>query len=345
LLEYKLHACRLPQLRRNSSSSTLTNALGERRLRFIGDSVSLQHFNFVRGCVLGCSSGEGVVEGSDWMAQLQAANHSKKAAERAIGFVMWWGAQWRSAACTHRGGGRIDARRLDELPREGSGVIAAAMHLLLYLGPAGSALGYDDVVVLNFGLHFWTNLDAQMSEMLAWWRAERAARRAPRLLWRETSAQHFAGYGGLYSCSQAKWTSQEHVERFACSGADAARNVEPRHTLQCRTLAHEEAAATYRADRGALAVWRLALPESSDSSWVGVLPTFWPTVPLEEEHPLQFWYWTPARQPGHGVLQNGSCLPDCTHYCNPGSALRVWTQMLVSHVRAWKRDGSLRSQL
>uniref|UniRef100_A0A7S0IKD2 Uncharacterized protein n=1 Tax=Calcidiscus leptoporus TaxID=127549 RepID=A0A7S0IKD2_9EUKA len=226
------------------------------------------------------------------------------------------------------------------MPKAATGAIAAALHLLLYLGPPKSRLGYDDVVVLNFGLHYWTDLSEQMRELLSWWTAERAARRAPRLLWRETSPQHFQGYGGLYSGDQAKWTSARHAKAFADSDGESEAT-----TYQCRALTTSEALATYRADRGNNAVWPLALPHSGNSSWVGVLPVFWPTVPLQTEHPLIYWYDPESRKPGHGAVLRSNpggehvvYLPDCTHYCNPGSSLRLWTQMLVSHMRHWKHD-------
>ena len=51
-----------------------------------------------------------------------------------------------------------------------------------------------DLLVANFGLHHWKDYGQRLGEFTAYWRQHRAA--LPRLLWQQTSQQHFVNDAG-----------------------------------------------------------------------------------------------------------------------------------------------------
>lgn len=81
---------------------------------------------------------------------------------------------------------------------------------------------------MSFGLHSGAghHFDEGVRDMLKWWAAERAAGRAPRLLWRATSAQHFATTDGRYHSESNLVTTTECKDLSdMAQHADAAQRL------------------------------------------------------------------------------------------------------------------------
>jgi hypothetical protein len=98
--------------------------------------------------------------------------------------------------------------------------IRALMHLLLYVGPV--RLGFNDTVVMSMGLHYHNagSLVTTMQTIFEWWAKEHAAGRAPRLLWRETSPQHFATQDGRFHISEDIVTTRRCRENLIAPHRD-----------------------------------------------------------------------------------------------------------------------------
>ena len=371
LLEWKPSGCVLPAAVPLDGPSAVQAAVGSGNvLRFIGDSLASDHYKFFAGCYLNCSNLIGPVHrpkcqadvqgggaptysnGSrrcevpvgpqpgqtefnivgairwDWRQNLIDAGFSSRTADRAIhtlrvgaqGELPLSGCSTDTGAATqyHRDGSmirntgvnapaHIDFRRLNSFSNTRGAEVEALMHLLLYIGPV--RLGFNDTVVMSMGLHYKNNvaaLEMTMQTIFDWWGKERTAGRAPRLMWRETSPQHFATDDGMYKSADDIIT-----------------------TRQCRTdlIATQQSYPDHNFSR------RFVAP------WFHVLPTFAPTLTRDDEHVLMRPGSNPlnARATKNLFLQHNESTnaqrPDCSHYCLPSSAMRFWTQVVLSWTR------------
>ena len=206
---------------------------------------------------------------------------------------------------------RVDFRRINGFTSMNSKELWGLMHLLLYVGPV--TLGFNDTVIMSVGLHYGSSarvLEEHMQTILEWWAIERAAGRAPLLLWRETSPQHFATADGMFR-----------------SYEDLVRTRQCRHDLE--GVAVRSSYPDHNVTRRFHAPWFHA-------PWFHVLPTFAPTVARNDEHCLMKPGSNPLSQKALGALfirNNESAhakRPDCTHYCLPSSTMRFWSQVMLS---------------
>ena len=201
--------------------------------------------------------------------------------------------------------------------------IRAVMHLLLYVGPV--KLGFNDTVVMSFGLHYKgrsaaRQLEAAVAEVLNWWASERAAGRAPRLLWRPTSPQHFATETGLFlNFSNITTTTQCRAD-LTMKDVDGAY---PDHNFTARF--------------------------QEQQAWFNVLPVFAPSLERHDEHPMMQGGSTPLSVTQLGRLFQEANVtdrrrPDCSHFCTPSSTVRLWSQVLLAWLFSF-RERSMREDI
>jgi len=286
--------------------------------------VSVQHFQSLTECWIGpgffdngsrsMSSEESIFQGKNWTLSLIQAGFSRSTAHSAIAFLSNEShvsrAPWQRGVTLHCGA-RIDMRRVNELPSS-EATMDAVLHALLYLGPDGP-LSPKDFALVNFGLHSeWRGVHAVRLE--TWWAKEHARRRAPHLLWRQASPQHWPSQKwGMYSAELAKRSTQ-------CSALDEAAVKKQRHS------------------------WSLLQPRTLPSEWGSLLPVYDATVQRFDEHPP---LKTPHTQTGstnasRGLLHPAAEAPsgeDCTHYCEPSSVFRLWTQVTLAFIRSLTNHG------
>ena len=313
--------------------STFSRALNGRTLRFIGDSLTLDHYQYLTRCVLGCKF-EDMRTGT---IDISLAKQSKAAFDRDLtsaGYSadarFWAHLILRQAAgkdgwargCKLEGGGLIDFRRFNSLPanttRPGGGsyreILAATLHALMRW-PAPS-LRRDDVVVLNLGLHEGPDLYEKMMDVLNWWRGE--GERAPYLLWRQGSPQHW----------QASSSGRFH------NLSDVARG-RPCHARPMDEQSNrlEDAFAAYDFNVSKLVLEasdRVGGGRSVRRRWTSVLDVFTATWSRDDDHPRLVEGSLPVRHLAKTFgLDETHSLPDCTHYCIPGSVFRFWSQALL----------------
>ena len=174
-------------------------------------------------------------------------------------------------------------------------------------------MGASDVVVMNLGLHDdprkgYADLPMQIPPALEWWRQERAAGRAPRLLWRQATPQH-------WNTPMGKFQTHEDVTRTAITTK-----------VGCQPPREGAADAFPLYDQGVSDLVR----RSGD--WADVLPIFAATWARYDEHPpLKLWetrYPKQVQDSAHWRAANQT-FRDCTHWCLPGPVPRFWTQALM----------------
>ena len=308
--------------------------LDGRTIRLIGDSVSGDHYGYLTRCVLNCSFTEAQTgnmgllntkKRREWADELAAAGHEPDAIEWSLKHLMSVSAKGQYAAGCAVGRGRIDYRRVNNLPgierwskhnTTHEKVLAACMHILLYT-PESRRLTPRDVVLMNFGLHQPHKLRAQVNGMLQWWRKAAVNSHLPRLLWRQTSPQHWplAPSGQFRSFSDVGATRSR-----PCRGVPSI-------------LGNQRTAALALYDRNVTAdVIDLAqqLEHKPHHTRADVLHVFTASWERSEDHPIL--------RPGALSLSaaqiskfaRNDSLADCTHFCIPGSTYRFWSQALLA---------------
>lgn len=337
LLEYVPVGCSLPIAVLTTEGARpvgVEAALRGRSLRFVGDSVSQQVFLYLSACTLegNCTRWHDPVHMQSLTSRLRAAGYDALTANLTsrglrgnAGRAPWgFNSCSRPRISASETGFTVDYRRMERLPPPGSGQIAATMHALAYFGPA--PLRFEDVLVLNVGLHYAPNeqreLHSAVEEALVWWSAERAAGRAPALLWRETTPQHFQGEGGFFPTDGLATVSSPL-----------------RLTRECRSLSEEEVSRRGAAGKPLISLLR--------ERGVRVVDVFRPLASRSDEHPLMY-YESPdrrsslwkslrarAQQQPREHDANGSAAtlpPDCTHFCGPSSSLRFVARAVLAAV-------------
>ena len=207
-------------------------------------------------------------------------------------------------------------RRMNKLP-DHPGIVRAVMHLFLYVGPVN--LGYNDTVVMSFGLHYHNRADQltrAVAAVLEWWFEERAAGRAPQLLWRPTSPQHFATPTGQF----------EKYDDIVT-------------TTACRTdLTMAETGSVYPDSNFSMRF------RDIDTAWRNVpgrrpffhvLPGFAASLARHDEHPLMVQGSNPLSAREIDKLFRSANVtdrrrPDCSHFCTPSSTIRLWSQIILA---------------
>jgi hypothetical protein len=332
LMEFQPRECDLPPL----TNQSLVTALGRRKVRFIGDSVSWDHFHYVARCVLGCSPELDHHANSHrlslkdarlrglWRNALIKAGFEENIADNAIAFMrMNNGKEHIFEGCDTVLGGHVDVRHINRMPARGAmqrNVTRAILYGLVHIGfdqesrsqlrdLDHNSMAATDIVVLNIGLHVSPELVGQISHVLDWWKDEHNARRAPRLLWRQTTPQHWAAPFGQYrTAADINSTGSECKPAVNVQAADAL----PKYDMGISDLVRRTANTT--------------------DDWVGVLPVFAASFARFDEHPpLRFWGNLGLRGSTNDLVsENGTArVSDCTHWCTPGSVPRFWTQALV----------------
>lgn len=298
--------------------ASFASALKGRTLRFIGDSVTADYYKYLTRCVLGCESNAtnqfSLAHGSTrdlYNRSITVAGYDSDAAFWAINILRpAAGKEPYELGCALEGGGRVDFRRVNSLPdmrprpgRAGpQAVLGAVLHSLLYLPEP--PLRSDDIAMLSFGLHRDIGLGVKMAAVLRWWESE--GTRAPRLVWRQSSPQHWplAPLGSF-------------------RGFD---DVLPTATHGCRADGlMEDAFAHYDLNVSALV---LEARNRHGRRWADVLDVFAASWPRAEDHPRL----TEGSLPLHSLASrfgtNMTKLTDCTHWCIPGSLYRFYTQAI-----------------
>ena len=329
LMRFQPHTCSAwpsSGVSHEALARSFKDALGSRRLRLIGDSMTEQHFNFIAGCLLKCNTAEqhaadlsNPKDNKEWKSALERAGHSGKVASTALFFIRQnHGKQpYRSGCHIAETGGRVEFRRINLLggPKDSrirlSEELNATLRTLVYLPPAWGTPKAQDIVLMNFGIHRDLLLPRHLRGVLDWWRRERLHRgAAPRLLWRQTSPQHWAGPLGLF-------------RSFAHGDG---------HTAQCTqhpAALHAQGLSEY--DLNVTAIIR----EHGDRAWSGVLPTFRAIWERSDDHAELSQAADSRRGAVLGKLiaearANGTTLLDCTHFCATGSVITFWTQALIA---------------
>ena len=329
--------------------ASFAHALGRRTLRFIGDSVTSDHYQYLTRCVLNCSFETmhvGTLKLSDKATAeelkryLTVRGFQKDVAHWALKLLQAASKDGYATGCTLESGGRVDFRRVNALPvntsRRGHGshreIVAAIWHTLLYW--SGPALNKDDVVLINFGLHDYGKLRAQVGDVLRWWAAEEATGSAPRLLWRQTSPQHwptsplgaFSSFEDVAQTASMPCRAHEARDEQGVDLAGAAFRLYDKSVseavLQASSSSHELGDGSGSRDRGA-----------AHRRWADVLDVFAATAERAEDHPRLTKGSLPVKSVERTLRVNSTeaaLLADCTHYCIPGSVLRFWTQALLA---------------
>ena len=306
-------------------------ALQGKRLRLIGDSMMQQHYDFIAGCLLNCSTSWPVPQKvakfkyarvhEEWKESLMNAGFSGKTSSTALHYLrMERGKEdFHSGCSVPEVGGHVDYRRVNRLgsPRDPGRTLtnatAAILHALVYLPHAWGTLTPHDVVLMNFGIHRDLHIQGRMRAVLEWWSRERRARRAPRLLWRQTSPQHWKSPLGIFRDYE-----QDGVVANRCS-------------IQLGAHRDEAFAAFDLNVTAAIRAWGV--------SWAAVLPTFGVTWDRSEDHAKL----KPGATEERGTVvarmieryrASGSTLMDCTHNCPTGSVVTFWTQALTAALSA-----------
>lgn len=303
-------------------------SLGTRSLRFIGDSLTQHHYEFITGCLLDCNHSypqrQPMVIMKDprvrraWMSYLKGVGYQETDINGAFGWLRQNnGKEVHHLGCHTRSGGHVDFVRINRLHPSGNqlnNVVAAMLHALVYLPTmqeAKRAMTPRDLVVMNFGIHRDLDIAQKVSAVLDWWSAERAARRAPHLLWRQTSPQHWPGPRGVF---RGFGDLEESVEHCTTQPASQLEDAFADYDLNVTALIRERNVA-----------------------WADVLPTFRATWERVDDHP-------PLRvgmismsgsQTDQMILRaqaRNNTLVDCTHVCFTGSVAHFWTQALVAHL-------------
>ena len=317
------------------SRQAFARALTGRTLRFIGDSLSSDHYKYLTRCVLNCSYEEmrpGTIvlkhTQRQWASALAAAGHEPDAIEWALKHLRAQDAkEGYASGCAVGRGGRVDFRRINQLPgaerwwkhnTTHDKVTAAVMHALLYLP---SRLTSRDVALVNFGLHQTNKLPAMVGAMLRWWQKAAASGSGgapPRLLWRQASPQHWP------NAQAGQFRSYADVLATATESCRAA----PTKLSDDRGLA---AAALARYDLNVSAAIAASELASARPPAAGVLDVFTATWERVDDHPSLFngALALSSRQMDDLRGRANGSLADCTHYCLPGSTLRFWTQALL----------------
>ena len=208
------------------------------------------------------------------------------------------------------GTAHVDFRRVNLFPVSEQET-RALLHLLLYVGPV--KLGFNDTVVMSMGLHYNSAavLEGAMRNVLRWWAAERAAGRAPRLLWRQTSPQHFATSDGRFSSYRDLVTTRQCQANL--TAAQVAENYPDYNFTRAFRSYHR---------------------------WFQVLPTFAPSLDRHDEHSRLQAGSTSLSEKATGDLfraaneSRKAVRPDCTHFCMSSSTIRFWTQAMLSWIRS-----------
>ena len=292
-------------------------ALGGRTLRFIGDSVTSDHYHHLTACLMNCNAShprrQWFMRFADsknknaWVRALVQAGYSTGDANAAIRHMgANIGKDGYKGGCA-LGSGHVDYRRLNLLNNPAApNVTRAIFHALLYL--SSRPVTSSDVVVINFSLHgsLATRgvLRRQMAIVLDWWAEQRRAGRAPMLLWRESSPQHWAGpFGAFRSFADGDGLSEQCTAHAHAQAAFARHSYDANVSADIHEAAHD---------------------------WAQVLPVFTATWPRVDDHPLarvgalggKGWR-EEARLANHSYM-------DCNHFCVPGSVNRFWNQALLS---------------
>ena len=139
--EVGLQCRRADPYRNVAAFATFSRALGNRTLRLIGDSLMLDQYRHLARCVLNCSFADVQLQNIQrgnlrWTEQMeadrQAAGIDRRAMQAAYRhLVVTSSKETESAGCMLDHGGRVQFRRLNQLPH--AALVSAIMHLLLYL--------------------------------------------------------------------------------------------------------------------------------------------------------------------------------------------------------------------
>lgn len=174
------------------------------------------------------------------------------------------------------------------------------------------------VLVANLGLHLKANYSAAISHFTAVYTQMNAALRPFRLIWRETSPQHFPTPHGWYELSQLSNQSEasKTCDAFGvnCKDRDERREgcVPVRHSMAAEHDWYNELAQPHIAQLPATSVIKVCAAASSQ--WY--------------EH---FGYGNVRA--GERFHDNQSKFLDCTHFCISGSGvLHHWAAELVGSV-------------
>jgi hypothetical protein len=281
--------------------SSFARVLAGRTLRFVGDSVTLDHYRYLARCNLRCNFTEvqphAFVVTDKLVQEMRAAGHGRGHIHAATRHLAYDSPKESNATgCQLEGGGLVSFRRLNSFPHSmDAGTLAALMHMLLFL-PNASALTQRDLVVMNVGLHRSESLPASISAMLHWWDERRKKGGAPRL----------SAPLGMYR------------------GVD---DVLSTHNQSCRRDESGDVSA-------ALTLYDMNVSGAIANAgrWADVLRTFAASWQRAEDHPkltsgaLGGKFTTSAKSRA-GLL-------DCTHLCATGSVLRFWSQALLAWLEA-----------
>lgn len=202
-LTFEPHACSLPL-------PASTRVALPSRVRFVGDSVSRQHFvafgRYTRAstCVFRCFAQRAgsVTTWARAPSLLTQAGYAPDVADRAVAWLRAHQGARNVSSC----GGRpqcaafefcedddVSYGRLDKLPPPSDeAVVGAAMHLLVYGHTTRGPLGPNDYLVANWGMH-GRESRAAWPAVMRWWRKQAARGRAPRLIHREQAPTHWHG--------------------------------------------------------------------------------------------------------------------------------------------------------
>jgi hypothetical protein len=168
-------------------------------------------------------------------------------------------------------------------------------------------LGPEDVIVLNWGLHYTNDKkDGQeksindLKAILDEWALWDKAGDAPKLIWRQVSPQHWGGVDGTWSPHHESSTSCSPIALGKANRLDlmAKRTDGFKHR---NDMMFEEAV-----QKANLKI---------DGTKIAVLPIWRPTAERNDEHIGQTYEHATA---------------DCTHYCTHGPVNRLWNSGILT---------------
>jgi len=349
LMVYKPRLCRLPLciddvLLQGSGKANL-NSLGHTRL--VGDSVMGQFYRSFRAYTKNNGpSNKCFLVMNQLRRLLEAGGHKKTAVEGVIAYMFAGIDSPSGAASSHADISGCDSPvssiRLNSFPwrRDPSSAYSKSsipemaevlVTLCLEMSPR---LTSHDTLVLNMGVHYigapsYANpkdLHQGLTMFLRKWSALAKSRGdMPRLVWRDTSPQHFASS-----------PSGEYHQPGAPDG-------DPEN-WPCRDISEQQLSSLLSDSNSYINDHRRAFVQAVqcaglvvDGFNIAVLPVWRATIARRDEHTS----WGRDFDPVTSVWSGN--IHDCTHFCERSSVLVYWNAALANLIR-WMQEGQRKVQ-
>jgi hypothetical protein len=346
LMVYKPRLCRLPLciddvLRQGSGKANL-NSLGH--TRFVGDSVTGQFYRSFRAYTKNNGPRNKCFSAMNQLRRLlEAGGHEKTAVKGVLEYMFPGDTNIDSQHVDISGcDSPVSSIRLDSFPwrkdassaYSKSSILEMAEVLVTLCLEMSPRLTSHDTLVLNVGVHYigapaYANpkdMHQGLAMFLRKWSALAKSRGdMPRLVWRDTSPQHFASS-----------PSGEYHQPGAPDG-------DPEH-YPCRDISEQQVSSLLSDSNSYINDHRRAFVQAVqcaglvvDGFNIAVLPVWRATIARRDEHTS----WGRDFDPVTSVWSGN--IHDCTHFCERSSVLVYWNAALANLIR-WMQEGQRKVQ-